>query len=136
MNGGQEFVDAAKTEGLKMIAEWCKWLVAVQSGAIGLIATLIKTDGRLELGQDILMKRLLGGSVVCFVVSILLTGAIFGSIPSALTDIGEDERVMNRPIIVFNAKFGVFWFFIPLLFIFFLAGIGLFAGSLLRVICV
>jgi len=38
--------DNAQTEGLKLISEWCKWLVAVQSAGIGLIATLVKGDGR------------------------------------------------------------------------------------------
>jgi hypothetical protein len=37
--------DSGQTESLKLIGEWCNWLVAIQSAAIGLVATLVKTDG-------------------------------------------------------------------------------------------
>lgn len=126
--------DSGQTEGLKLIGEWCKWLVAVQTGAIGLVGTLYKPDGGQLFAYHPAAIWFLVGTIVCFVFSIIVAGAIFSAIPSALTDIKETEKVMDRPVIVFNGKVGPFWFYVPTLFVLFVAGVLQFAGSVLAFI--
>ena len=66
--------------------------------------------------------------------SIVVAEAIFGSIPVAIANMVEGEKVMERPVIVFNLKIGPFWFYVPTLFGLFFVGILLFSVSLLALV--
>jgi hypothetical protein len=111
-----------QAEGLKLIADWCKWLVTIETGAIAWLANSIdKPSSNLVAQRSILL------SLSSFIVSIIAAGLICSAIPTSVTDIEPEERVMDRRIYLAGRSVGPFWAYTQALFYTFLIGILSFA---------
>jgi hypothetical protein len=89
--------DNTQTEGLKMISDWCKWIVTIETGAIALIGALI-TKGGAPLGNS--ARYGLISSVTFFIVSIVFACGILSALPASFVDIKPGEHVWDRGIYV------------------------------------
>lgn len=69
-------------DALKMLAEWSKWLVLVQTGAITVIGAFWKPDILNQVGT--LPKFLMSLTILCFGVSILAASYLLKSIPATM----------------------------------------------------
>lgn len=115
-------------EGLKLISEWCKWLVTVETAAIAFIDTsVVRQSAQLVP----CVKFGCGVAVLSFVCSIVVAGGTFSAIPIAVQDMEAGQRILDRDIYLF--KIPVFSLYIAshLLFGLFAAGIGAFAIAVL-----
>jgi len=114
---------SGQTEALKLISEWCKWTVTVESAAIGLIVTILDRNETHLLRGHIFGKVALITTIFSFVASIVCAGTIVSAIPTAIADINEGERVLDREIYVINRSVGPIWMYSEILFGTFLFGI-------------
>jgi hypothetical protein len=114
-----------QTEGLKLIGEWCKWLVTVETAAIGVIGTfLLKENPAITTCAKLGCRT----AVISFVCSIIVAGGIFSAIPISVQDMKtENEKILDRRIYLFGK--GVLPLYVAnhLLFGLFVLGIAAFA---------
>lgn len=65
-------------EALNLISDWAKWLVAIQTGVIALIASLFTSEHR----PDSILSKLFGTSaIVCFLLSVAAAGMLLLTLP-------------------------------------------------------
>jgi hypothetical protein len=67
-------------EALKMLADWSKWLVLVQTGAITVIGAFWKPEVIARAG--FLSKILMSLTILCFAVSIVAAANLLKSLPA------------------------------------------------------
>lgn len=78
--------DTLRLEALKLLREWSVWMVAVQTGLIGFLISLL-LQSQIRLGS-IYIK----GAVICFGLSIIFAAWVLGAIPSIIQRLNSDER--------------------------------------------
>ena len=98
-------IEQGQTEGLKMIADWCKWAITVETGAIALIgSTAFKKE---ELAQ---LAHYVAGfgavSIAAFALSMAVALLILSAIPTALQHIGAGMSVLDREVYAFRRPIG------------------------------
>jgi hypothetical protein len=77
-----------------MIADWSKWIVAVETAAIAAIGACVKPR---SIGACLNFERYaVAAALVCFVFSIILASFVLLSLPAAYQDIKETEQVWDR----------------------------------------
>ena len=77
-------------EALRLIADWSKWIAALSTGAIAALAALLKPG----IGMTIMAASML--AMLCFVVSIASACVALLSLPAAVQDMAQDEKVWDR----------------------------------------
>jgi hypothetical protein len=83
-----------QTAAISMIADWSKWIVAVETAAIAAIAAFVKP---LSIGARLNFARYaVAAALVCFVISIILASIVLLSLPAAFQDIEATEKVWDR----------------------------------------
>ena len=91
------FDTANSMDALKLISDWAKWLIAVQTGAIGLIGGLFKPTAAFPKLGKILVSSALG----CFVISIAAAALLLLSLPEiAQTLDGRTNIWLTRDSII------------------------------------
>jgi hypothetical protein len=73
-------VEKNDLEALKLLADWAKWLVAVQTGVLAAIGTFLKPEGIAKLGGY--SKGMLSLTVALFTISILAASYLLKSLPA------------------------------------------------------
>jgi hypothetical protein len=126
--------DQEQIESLKQISEWCKWLVAVESAGIGLIASFVKGDNKLPIVIEPSMKAGFVVAIIAFVCSIVVAGTVVSAIPDSIADIEPGSKVMDRGIYFLDRSVGPIYVYAELLFGLFLVGVLAFAFSIIRMI--
>ena len=81
-----EEIDNLRLEALKLLREWAVWMVAVQTGLIGFLVSLL-LENKIKLGS-IYIK----GTIVCFGLSIIFAALALSSIPSITQRLNFDKR--------------------------------------------
>jgi hypothetical protein len=113
-----------QTEGLRLIADWCKWLVTIETGAIAWLAESVSTSPHSQFRIGNLAEQIcILSALLSFIVSIISAGLICSAIPTSVTDILPDEKVMNRGIFLAGCWLGPLWLYMQTLFFTFLIGI-------------
>jgi len=77
-------------DALKMLAEWSKWLVLVQTGAITVIGAFWKPEVVHQVG--IWPKFLMSLTIICFGVSILAASYLLKSLPATAQRLPPPEN--------------------------------------------
>ena len=117
-----------QSEAIKLIGDWAKWIVAVETGAIAAIGIFGKG------AQNRVSHVAYVGSVGCFALSIMLASMVLLSLPAAVQDIDPHEKVWDRVCAIgpFQPSLRIV---VGGQFLLFVVGIGAFAvgviGSLL-----
>ena len=81
-----EDTDTLRIEALKFLREWSVWMVAVQTGLIGFLVSLL-LQGKIRLGSTYIK-----GAVICFGLSIVSAAWVLGAIPSIVQRLNLDRR--------------------------------------------
>jgi len=81
-----EEIDTLRLEALKFLREWGVWIVAVQTGLISFIVSLL-LQNKIKLGS-VYIK----GTVICFGLSIVFAALVLSSIPSITQRLNIDKR--------------------------------------------
>ena len=77
-------------EGLKLISDWAKWLITIESAAIALIGTVINAD---KGAPPHLVKILITVAIVCFLVSIAAAALLLLSLPEIVQNLRSDRNI-------------------------------------------
>jgi hypothetical protein len=92
----QRFELQRRIEANKLVGEWCKWLVTIETAAIAAIAAFSKVDDGRSLGASFKVPSAL--ATLCFVASIAITSLIMISLPTNVQDITPDDSLWDRPV--------------------------------------
>jgi hypothetical protein len=130
--GEQMAASLDQTEALKLISDWCKWLITLETTAVGVVAALAKQDS--EFTSSWWTRWGCGIAVVCFVCSIVVAAAISSNIPTSVQDVKPGEKIWDRWIYVVNKAVCRMHFAANLLFGLFVIGVAAFASSVLALI--
>ncbi len=121
-------IEEEQTEGLKMIADWCKWAITVETGAIALIgSTAFKEGERAHLAHGV--AGCAATSIVAFAFSMAVALLILSAIPTALQHIGPGMSVLDREVYAFMRPIGKIHVYAYLLGGLFLIGILSFGAA-------
>lgn len=117
-----------QTEAIKLLGDWCKWLVTIETGSIAAIMAVSKLEGS---GHTMLLYRCSCTiALASFVASILVTAWTTLSLPTSLQDIGKKESIWDRRayLLIFAPPT---WVLVYWQFLLFILGIVAFAiGSI------
>lgn len=81
-------------EALKLLNDWSKWLVTIETAAIGIIGTLLKLGKQdRSIGQSQWLIAV--ASIGCFMVSIVAASWLIMSIPGMAQRIGRPSQVQD-----------------------------------------
>lgn len=83
-----------QTDGLKLIGDWCKWLITVETAAIAAIGAFTKFSE----GSHIFVQIPFTVAITSFVVSMLFAAGLLSAIPTAVTDMNDGDRIWDRLI--------------------------------------
>ena len=90
-------MDKNDLEAIKLLADWSKWLVLVQTGAISVSGALWKPE--VVEGASILSKILMTTTMLCFAFSILAASYLLKSLPATAQRLpppeGQDIYLMG-----------------------------------------
>jgi hypothetical protein len=77
-------------EGLKLISDWAKWLITIETGAIAIIGAVIRPDkGSLSLPTKILATA----AIICFLVSIAAAALLLLSLPEIAQNLRPEINI-------------------------------------------
>lgn len=112
---------ARRIDALKLIADWSKWVVTIETLSIGVIGTFMKGSGA---G---VAKYGAAACVVLFVVSIICAAFALLSLPASVEEIsdGEQDKVWNRVCMV-GPHTSRLWKVVAAQFLLFVLGIVVF----------
>jgi hypothetical protein len=65
-------------ESLKLVADWAKWLITIETGAIAIIGAVIKSE---TAASSESMRLFATGAIVSFVISIAAAAALLLTLP-------------------------------------------------------
>jgi hypothetical protein len=77
-------------EGLKLINDWCKWVVTVETFVIGLIGTFFSAKGATATVVD---RALASAAVICFLVSIVGASMLLATLPEIIQSASASENI-------------------------------------------
>jgi hypothetical protein len=76
--------------GLKLVSDWAKWLITIESGAIAVIGGLIKLGQPSPTYWEAVFATL---AIVCFLVSIATAALLLLSLPEIAQKFDPDENI-------------------------------------------
>ena len=91
-------------EALKLISDWAKWLVTVETGAIAVVGALIKVNGG---HLPMLAKIFASAAIVSFVASLAAAALLLLSLPEIAQSIQDHENVWLTRDAVIGRMFGL-----------------------------
>lgn len=77
-------------EGLKMISDWSKWLITIETGAIAIIGGVIKLD---SVSSSLLAKVFATASIIFFLGSIATAALLLLSLPEITQTLRPDTNI-------------------------------------------
>jgi len=77
-------------EALKMINDWSKWLITIETGAIAIIGSVIRLD---SVSSSLLAKVFASASIVFFLGSIATAALLLLSLPEIAQMLRPDENI-------------------------------------------
>ena len=80
---------AVALEALKLISDWAKWLITIETGAIAVIGVVIKTDAAMSIH----VKRFATLAVGSFVLSIAAAAALLLTLPDIAQNLQPQVNV-------------------------------------------
>jgi hypothetical protein len=121
-----------QTEGLKLISEWCKWLITVETAAVGVVGALAKDSNGIRSSHW--ARWGYGFAVASFVCSIVVAAAILSNVPTSVQDMKPGEKIWDRWIYLVNRPICKMHLAGNLLFGLFVLGVASFAAAILALI--
>ncbi len=111
-----------QADAIKLIGEWSKWMVAVETGAIAVIISLAK--GEHMTSHLMIIPLSYSVAILCFMFSAIIAAMVLVSLPAAVQDIRDNDSVWDRPCTVFG-YFGKlpFWMAAKVQFLSFVVGV-------------
>lgn len=109
-------------DSLKFVSDWSKWLVAVQTGSTGFVATFLKPDVKNCAVLPSVAKVAFIVAAVAIAVGITAAGAAQSSLPNIVTGLRPEDKIWDEDIYFLNRSFGKFWVAVELQFGMFLLG--------------
>lgn len=82
--------DTKTIEALKLINDWAKWLITIETGAIALIGSLFTSNKVRGLYLEKVFGML---AVSCFVVSIIAAALLLWTLPEIAQRLKPDENI-------------------------------------------
>jgi hypothetical protein len=84
-------MDTSNTlEALRLISDWAKWLITIETGAIAIIGTMVKLDK----GTVPDITRILAtATTICFVISIAAAALLLLSLPEIAQTLRPDTNI-------------------------------------------
>ena len=77
-------------EALKLVSDWSKWLVTIETLAIALLGSLF-TSSKIEIPK--LAKKLGTAALVCFVISIVAAAMLLLTLPEIAQSLQSDVNI-------------------------------------------
>ncbi len=124
-------------EAIKLIGDWSKWMATIETGTIAVIGAFVKSGSaqpacsttarvfNLPIGTGAFTL-----SILCFIISIWLIGIVLVSLPAAVQDIKENEKVWDRPTTLWLRGVPLWWL-VMWQFMLFGGGIVCFGGGVI-----
>lgn len=81
-----------QTDALKLIGDLSKWVAAVETGVIAAIGAIVRSSVPTNDGRYYFTM-----SLIAMTISIFAAGGVLISLPAAIQDIDEKDKVWNRP---------------------------------------
>ena len=119
-------------EGLKLISEWCKWLITVETAAVGGVGALARDSNGISSSHWVRLGY--GFAVASFVCSIVVAAAILSNVPTSVQDMKPGDKIWDRWIYLVNRPICAMHLAGNLLFGLFILGVVSFSGAVLAVI--
>jgi hypothetical protein len=126
--------DSDQIEGLKMIVDWCKWLITIETGAIGLVGIGLKDTATTPILAPV-VKYCASASIACFVGSIVVAMLMISAIPASFREINPGQDIWDRGVYAFLPRLvciGNIRTYAHLLGLSFVLGIVAFAATVLQ----
>jgi len=83
-------------EALKLIGDWCKWIVTVETAAIAAIGAYIKFGQ--SASNSIRFQYSCTFAILCFISSMFFAAGIISAIPTSVTEMAEGDAIWDRMI--------------------------------------
>jgi len=91
-------------EGLRLISDWSKWLITIETGAIAFVGAAFKTEGT---GRRHLAKVAATITVVSFVISIAAAALLLLTLPEIAQTLRADGNIWLTQDSVIGGVFGI-----------------------------
>ena len=104
-------------EALNFLKHWCTGLVAIQTGAMAVLGSLVK-----DMDKSIPMFWF-GFAIICFLVSIFIAAHVLGAIPMIAQKLPEEKEIDTNIYRIRNYFKIPIWIFAFLQHLFFIGGI-------------
>lgn len=95
---------SSSLEALRLISDWAKWLITIETGAIALIGATLKADG---VARSQSARMLASAAIVCFVVSIVAAAVLLLSLPEIAQSIQPGTNIWLTSDSVLGRVFGL-----------------------------
>jgi hypothetical protein len=117
-----------QTDAIKLIGDWCKWFVAVETFSIAAIGAAFKSDSGWTLTFPVAALCII--TVVTFFLSIILAAMALSCLPEAVQDISPDQSVWDRKANIFGFERPL-WQVIHWQTVLFILGLGAFVVAVI-----
>ena len=77
-------------EALKLISDWAKWLITIETGAIAIIGAIVKTDTGAAPES---VRVFATGAIVAFVASITAAAVLLLSLPEIAQNLQQGTNI-------------------------------------------
>ncbi len=85
-------------EGLKLISDWSKWLITIETGAIAIIGAIVNAD---SINTPYLAKIFATLSIICFLISVAGAAILLLSLPEIAQTLRSNTNIwMTRDSII------------------------------------
>jgi hypothetical protein len=95
--------DSNALEALRLISDWAKWLITIETGAIATIGAMVK-GGDVPSAQQ---RGLATAAVLCFVASICSAAVLLLSLPEVAQNLRPGISIWMTSDSVLNGVFGL-----------------------------
>jgi len=118
-----------QSEAIKLLGDWCKWLVTIETAAIAAIVAMFKDGGAIPIVFQVACSF----AVPLFLASIVVTGWTMLSLPTTLQNIPNHTSIWDFPAYLMTFKPPI-WKLVAWQCSFFLLGLAAFAvGAIGRI---
>jgi hypothetical protein len=125
-------------EAVKLLNDWNKWFIAIETAVIGIIGALFKLDDKVNILAKPIGYFITGcaiTTIVCFVTSIILSMTLLMSFPffaeGRQTKDGRPLRLMDHEVTHRKKRGLPVWFYTRSLYRLFVIGMITFAASII-----
>lgn len=116
---------STQIEGLKLINDWCKWIVTIETAGIAIIGAVAKEADLSKFGHHV--RSMCAVSVLSFICSTVIAAVLLSAIPTSMEDIQPTQKIWDRSVYVLSYQPCSFTLAGHALGAFFLLGIVTFA---------